>query len=98
MPLRWFWNTGLVRKLRYGFAVKMYKIRLRRSKRKAIERNARTGKKQFGIKIGNLIKVWDRSEVMIQSRYFSKKLGKPFDYRKFTLFWCEGGKVSMFKS
>jgi len=96
MPTRWFWNTRLIRKLRYWIAVKKHNFRLRRAKRVAIERNAKTGKKQFGIKIGTWFRVWDRSEVMAQSKYFSKKLGKPFDYRKFTVFWCESGKITMF--
>jgi hypothetical protein len=64
------------------------------AKRKsAVKRNAETGKKQFGVRLGTYVMVWDRIEVMKRSKSFGKKLGKPFDYRKFAVFTCEKGKI-----
>ena len=97
IPVLWpvrFLIVKPIKKLHAWIIFKRYPRRLRKVKKTAIERSIRTGKKQFGIKIGAYVKVWDRFEVMEQSKYFGKKLGKPFDYRKFTMFTCENGKIT----
>jgi hypothetical protein len=46
------------------------------------------------VKIGTYVMVWDRFELMNHSKTFGKKLGKPFDYRKFAVFTCDNGKIT----
>jgi hypothetical protein len=81
------------RKLYYRWVIRRYPARLRKAKKIAIDRNRKTGEKQFGIKIGLYIEVWSRDEINIQNRHFGKKLGKKFDYRKFAVFTCENGRI-----
>jgi hypothetical protein len=45
------------------WVVRRYPARLRKAKKIAIDRNRKTGEKQFGIKTGLYIEVWSRDEI-----------------------------------
>ena len=92
LPVR-FLIVKPIRKLYAKIVYKRYPARLRKAKKTAIRRNTETGKKQFGVKVGMYIMVWSRYELMEYGRSFSKKLGKPFDYRRFAVFTCENGRI-----
>ena len=94
MPLRKLMGLRKIRRLRAWVSLKRYMMRLQRAKKTAAKRNTATGKKQFGVKIGMYVMVWNRFELMNHSKVFGKKLGKPFDYRKFAVFTYDNGKIT----
>jgi hypothetical protein len=90
LPLRVI--IKVVRETRNEFLDLFYPVRLRRAKRKALERWRKSGGELYGIRVGRRIYIYDRRETNKLNKKANKML-KGIDYRLLTVFTVRNGRV-----